>query len=220
MRTVSGWALALIMAIGTARAATQEHIGSWVLTCPADKPCVLRLEKRFLDKGGITGDLEVQAVGKALVPVLVLRGLPSELMIAAALSGRADASVQFAGGPKVTLGCAPSSVGYMCSPDRDAAHALAAGLPGARSMKLRVEVSVTGLKPLPVQERSLDLTGTSAALDRLRAVGPTQVPGPLEEVTSQSPAALLGMADKALRAAGYQNGVADLQGLLAKYKGK
>jgi hypothetical protein len=220
MRTVSGLALGLIMAIGTAQASSQEHIGSWVLTCPTEKPCVLRLDKRFLDKGGITGDLEVDAIGTALVPVLVLRGLPGEVMMAAALSGRADASVQFAGGPKVTLGCAPSSVGYICSPDRDAAHALAAGLPGARSMKLRVEVSVTGLKPLPIQERHLDLTGTSAALDRLRAAGPSQVPGPLEAVASQSPAALLGMADKALRAAGYRNGVADLQGLLDKYRAK
>jgi hypothetical protein len=220
MRTVYGLTLGLLMAIGTARAASQEHIGSWVLSCPADKPCVLRLDKRFLDKGGLTGDLEVEAMGTSLVPVLVLRGLPSELMMAAALSGRADASVQLGGGPKVALGCAASSVGYMCSPDRDAARALAAGLPGARSLKLRVEVSVTGLKPLPVQERSLDLMGTSAALDRLRAVGASQVPGPLEAVTSQSPAALLGMADKALRAAGYPNGVADLQGLVAKYRGK
>jgi hypothetical protein len=30
----------------------------------------------------------------------------------------------------------------------------------------------------------------------------------------------MGMADKALKAAGYPNGLADLQALLAKYRGK
>jgi len=39
-------------------------------------------------------------------------------------------------------------------------------------------------------------------------------------MASQSPAALATMADKALKAAGYPNGIADLQTLLAKYRGK
>jgi hypothetical protein len=39
-------------------------------------------------------------------------------------------------------------------------------------------------------------------------------------VTEPSPGALMGMADRALKAAGYPNGVADLQALVAKYRGK
>ena len=212
--------LGMMVSVGSARAASHEYIGSWMLSCPADEACVLRLDKRFLDKGGITGDLEIQAVGKSLVPVLVLRGVPSELVMAASLAGQTDASLRFGDGAREPLGCAPSSIGYVCSPGGDAARTLAAGLPRAKSVTVRVSVSVPGLKPLPAQERSLALAGTTEALGRLRAVGPSQVPGALDAVVSQSPGASLGMADKALRAAGYSNGVADLQGLVAKYRGK
>jgi hypothetical protein len=222
MRTASGLMLGVLLWIGTARAATQEHIGSWVLSCAGESgPCLLRFDKRFVDQGGITADLEIQALGKSLVPVLVLRGLPDELMMAASLAGSADASLQFGGGPREDLDCAPGDRAYICSPRDEAAAKLASGLPTARSVTVRVAVSVTGLKPLPLQEKSLNLTATSDALVRLRSVGPTQVPGrSLTALTGQSPAALMGMADKALKAAGYPNGVADLQGLVAKYRGK
>jgi hypothetical protein len=225
MRTASRAAFGLLLSIGTARAANQEHIGSWVLSCPSkttgSEPCLLRLEKRFVDKGGITGDLEIQALGKSLVPVLVLRGVPTELLIAASLAGKADASLQFNGGPRQNLTCAPSSVGYICAPDKDTAIKLTSGLPSARSVTVRVSVSVPGLKPLPVREKSLDLTGTNEALTRLRSVGPSQVPsGPITALSTQSPGALMAIADKTLKAAGYSNGLADLQGLLTKYRAK
>ena len=217
-------ALGLMMWAGSARAATEEHVGSWVLSCPAAvanaEPCLLRLEKRFFDTAGITGELEVQALGKTLVPVIALRGVPDEILLAAALAGKAEASMRFAGGPREELGCAPSSVGFDCSPKDDAARKLAAGLASARSVTVRVSVSVAGMKPVPVREKSLDLSGTSEALARLRAVGPTQVPGPLTALASRTPSALMAVADKALRAAGYSNGVADLRALLGKYGGK
>jgi hypothetical protein len=38
--------------------------------------------------------------------------------------------------------------------------------------------------------------------------------------TSRVPEGLMQTADKLLKAAGYPNGVADLQALLAKYRGK
>ena len=224
MRIVSRSLLVMLVSIGTASAASPEHIGSWVLSCPGEtpgsEPCVLHLEKRFLDKGGITGDLEVQALGKTLVPVIALRGLPSEILLAASLAGKTDASMQFGDGPKEALTCAPSAAAYICSPKDDAAARLAAGLPAARSVTVRVSVAVSGLKPLPVEEKSLTLSGTNQALVRLRTVGAAQVPDPVAASASQSPAALIGMADKALKAAGYPNGVADLQALVAKYKGK
>jgi hypothetical protein len=217
-------ALGLMVPASPAAAATQAHIGSWLLTCPAEtpapEPCILRLEKRFLDEAGITGDLEVRAIGKMLVPVITLRGLSGELLVAAALASKTEASMQFGDGPRETLDCAPSSLGYICAPKDEAAGRLAAGLPSARSLKVRVTVAVSGLKPLPVQEKTLTLAGTDEALEKLRTVEPTRVPSALTPAASQSPAALATMADKALKAAGYPNGIADLQALLAKYRGK
>jgi len=212
--------LALILLAGVAYAAPAEKIGSWVLSCPDAEPCLLRLEKRFVDKAGITGELDILADGKALVPVLALRGLSSELLMAAALAGHTEASLQFAGGPRETLDCAPATASYVCAPRDEAADRLAAALPSARSVTVRITVAISGLKPLPVQEKSLDLTGTGAALTRLRAAGPAPVPGAMTAVTEPSPDALMGMADRALKAAGYPNGVADLQALVAKYRGK
>jgi hypothetical protein len=206
---------------GNASAATPVQIGSWVLSCPnakpSNEPCLLRSKQRLFDKAGITGDLEIMAEGKTLLPVLMLRGLSAEMLMAASLAGTANTSMQFGGGPREALDCVPTSLGFMCLPRDDAARRLAAGLPAARSVTVRVLAAVTGMKPLPVQEKSLDLSGTNEALVRLRTAGPSQVPGPVIALASQSPGALMGMADKALKAAGYPNGVAEL---LAKYRGK
>jgi hypothetical protein len=57
------------------------------MTCPDGKPaperCLMRLNRRFFETAGITGDLEVQARGAALVPVLAQRGLSNEMLLAA-----------------------------------------------------------------------------------------------------------------------------------------
>jgi hypothetical protein len=137
------------------------------------------------------------------------------MLTAAVLAGRTEASIQFPGGAREALACAASTAGYICAPDEAAGRRLAAGLPVAHSATVFVSVSVTGLNPLPPQEKSVDLSGTAEALARLLVAGPTQVPNALATMTS--PAGLAGMADKALRAAGYPNGVADLQALVAKY---
>jgi hypothetical protein len=232
MRTASRWGIVLtvgsMLASGAALAATEEKIGSWVLSCPGaapggapgDEQCLLRADKRFLDKAGVTGDLEVLALGRSLVPVLTLRGLSTEILMTAALAGKTEASMQFEGGRRETLDCVTSNAAYICSPRDDAARELAAGLPAARSVTVRVSVVVAGMKPLQVQEKSLSLSGTGDALARLAVAGPTKVPGPLAALASRSPGALLGMADKALRGAGYPNGVADLHNLLNKYMNK
>jgi hypothetical protein len=224
MRITPCLAIGIVALGATARAATQEQIGSWVLSCPGNapktEPCQLRFGKRFLDKGGLTGDLEVQAQGAMLVPVIALRGLSSEMLMAASLAGKTEASVQFAGSPREDLDCAASSVGYICAPKDAGAPKLAAQMKTARSVTVRVSVSITGLNPLPAQERSLELSGTNEALAKLRTAGPSHVPAPMAGLAPQSPAGLMAMADKALKAAGYQHGVADLQALMAKYMKK
>jgi hypothetical protein len=220
MKTVIVLVACLSLVANRAAAATQEQIGSWVLNCAKSEPCLLRAEKRFFDKTGITGELEVLAEGTSLVPVIALRGLPTELLMAAALAGKAEASMQFGAGPREPLVCAPSAAAYICSPPDDAVRTFAAALPTARSLTVRLSVTVPGLRPLPVQQKSLDLSGTAEALARLRMAGPTQLPNPITALASPSPGAFMGMADKALKAAGYPNGVADLQTLVAKYRGK
>ncbi len=214
-----GIALLLILGIA-ARAAAPEQIGSWVITCPPGPPadgCLMRAGTRFLDKGGITGDLEVQAQGEALVPVITVRGLPQDLLLAAAMAGRPTASIRFPGGPAQPLDCAATAMAYVCAPNQAAGRALAAGLPTAAEVSVQVSLSVSGLKTLPVQQKSLPLSGTRAALQRLRAAGPTQVANPVTATTPPRPADVMVMADKLLRAAGYPDGVAKLQSLMAKY---
>lgn len=205
-------------------AATQEAIGGWVISCPdgaaGNGTCQMRFSKRFFEKGGMTGDLEVQAQGSLLVPVVILRGLPSEMLMAASLLGKAEASMQFPGAARQELDCSVSGTGYVCAPKDDAARKLAADLPTMRSITVRVAVSMAGASPLPAQEKALSLSGTAEALARLRVVGPSQAAGPTTASASQSPAGLMGMADKALKAAGYPNGVAQLQGLMAQYMKK
>lgn len=219
MRTLGYVAAGFLALTGQARAAAPEIIGSWVLSCPADAACVMRASKRFLDKGGISGDLEVQAEGKLLVPVVTLRGLPDEVLMAAAMAGEAEASLQYSGGSRQKLDCTATKIGIVCSPKDDAAKLLAAGLPLAHAATVRVVMTVTRTSALPAQEKAVDLSQTSAALSRLRAVGPAQVPTSMAAEAVQSPASLMGMADKMLKAAGYHSSAAQLDALIAKYKG-
>jgi hypothetical protein len=222
MRTVivlAGW---LALLAGDAFAATQTQIGSWVLNCSGEAACRLRSEKRFVDKAGITAELEILADGTALVPVLTLRGLSTQVVMMAATAGTVEAWMQLDGGARQALDCAPSLDGYFCTPRGKAAQTLAAGLPTARTMTARVQATVSGMKPLPAQEKTLTLTGTRAALAKLVVAGAEPVPDARMAAAARllpqaSPSTLAGMADKALKAAGYPKGVGDLKGLVTKY---
>ena len=206
---LAGW---LTVISGAARATSQEQIGSWVLSCPSAGPCVLRVGKRFLDTGGITGNLEVLAAGQSLVPVVTLRGLPAEMLMAASLAGTTNASMQFGSGTRVALACGPWGGAYICAPGEAAARILGSELPAARSVTVLVSVAVGGMKPLQIREKTLGLSGTDEALARLRAAGAMPVPGPMAATSD-----FMAMADRVLREAGYPNGVA---GLVASYRGK
>ena len=179
----------------------------------------MRLDKRIFDKAGVTGELEVQAQGKTLVPVIMVRGLSPEILMTA-MASRIETSIQFPGHMREYLACAASTAGYSCSPNDAAGQKLAADLLTARGVTVRASVFMEGMIPLPAQENSLDLARTTDALARLRTLGPPPVASPLTGTLSQSPAGLMAMADKALKAAGYQNGIASLQSLLAKYREK
>jgi hypothetical protein len=221
MRIAQDWALLMALAMpGVAAAAIPEHIGSWLITCPGNTPCAMRFDKRLFDKSGVTGDLEIDADGNTLVPVLALRGLPSDVLAAVGLVGKTEASVQFDGGARVALDCAASETGYICAPNEANGSNLAARLPAARQVTVRVSVAVSGMNPLPAQEKSLNLTGTTEALARIHAAGPTPVPSLKTAVAAKSPAGLIGAADRALKAAGYPNGLADFRARLGQFMTK
>lgn len=213
-------ALAGTALAGVVPGATQEQIGTWVLECPGKDPCTLRFNKRFLEKAGITGDLEVLAQGKTLVPAIALRGLSGDMMLAASMAGKAEASLQFPGGPREDLDCATTAAGYICAPRDSANQRISAALALSRTVTVRVGVSMAGMSPLPSQEKSLDLSGTNEALAKLRSAGPSPVPSAMTGLASQSPEGLMGMADKMLKAAGYPNGTAQIQAMMAKYMSK
>jgi hypothetical protein len=212
MRTASGLLLGLLISIGTARAATQEHIGSWVLSCSGGSACRLHAEKRFVDKNGITVELDVLSDRTALVPVLALRGLPAQAVMMASMMGTVEAWIQLDRGVRRALECAPNLDGYFCTPRGDAARGLAAELPNARTMTARVQATVRGLKPLPAEQKTLALAGTP--------VPDTRVAAASRLLPQASPGALAAMADAALKAAGYPDGLGDLPALMSKYRDK
>jgi hypothetical protein len=231
MLTAVRWSIILVAAhagmAGVAAAATQEQIGTWVISCPGEMSkssgCLMRSSRRFLDKASVIGDLEVQAQGRILVPVIAFRGVSAEALMTASLIGKIEASIRLQGGAPEELHCAASAADhasameYICGPSEADRAKVAEGLPAARAAIVRVAIVINATKPLPALEKSLELSGTNEALERLRALGPTQLPGPMPAPAARSSSALLGMADRALKAAGYPNGVAQLQSLLAKY---
>ncbi len=203
----------LLVAMNGAAAASSATIGSWILDCPGEpspsetnQGCILRHKDRFFAMAGISADLEVQQIGKTLVPVIALRGLPAELLLASSLTGKALASLQFPGGPPIDLACGASGAIYVCSPGETATRALAAALPHAKAVTVRVAVTPPGMDPLPAQSRLLQLSETPDALIRLQAAGPMQGPAPIQPL----PRGWVALIDKGLKAAGYKNGSADL----------
>ena len=224
MRRAAGWSALVTMGFVTIttglRAASQEQIGSWVLVCPGDKPrpdrCLMRAKKRLFEKAGITGDLEVQGQGGNLIPVVTLRGLPSEMLMAASAASNTEASIQLPGSPREDLNCAATGTGYICAPNAAGGPRLSAGLAAAAAITIRVSVSMAGVGKLPAQEKVLELADTNAALARLRRLGPSQVPEGAASLAPPSTSGMMAMADAALKAAGYKNGLTDVQALLAK----
>lgn len=222
--------LAAALTVGGAIPAGAEQIGTWTIACEnGSNGCIMRFSKRFIDKGPITADLEVQSQSGALVPVIAVRGLTSEMMMAASMAGKAEASVQIPGGIREDLTCNATGVGFICAPTGAAAVKLASALPKARSLVLKAGITISGMSPLPAQEKSLDLAGTADALARLKAAGPVEVARPVETnpgvaalagLASQSTGGLEAMADKMLKDAGYGGGVDAVRAKLQKYMGR
>ena len=210
-----GWLLTLALGLTAAHAQTpprptaDQAIGSWVLSCPADakEPCVLRHRDWVLPPsgGGPSGALEVQMRGGVFVPVITLRGLPTSAAVGGSFVVKPTVNVGFDGGKRVDLGCGISGTVYACAPGAEAVPGLSAQLPKARTIAAAVTLTLPGILALPPQERSMDLTGTEAALTRLRAAGA------IDEALPDVPGLdLQGFLDRVMRDLGFPNGAADV----------
>ncbi len=205
MRRLAG---SLVILFATS-AAAPEPIGSWVLEC-GDAGCTLRHKDPLFAGAGVSADLEIRETGKVLVPVIAVRGLSNEMLLASSMAGKAEASVRLPGSARAVLACAAGDGGYVCAPADDTAADLAAGLPAARSISVELSLSVPGTNLRAARERTLDLAKTPEAVARLRVVG----------VAPAEPGGLAGLVDRGMKAAGYKNGSGDLTGLVARYFGR
>ncbi|HEY1933054.1 MAG TPA: hypothetical protein VGG99_13655 [Acetobacteraceae bacterium] len=204
------WCLAAVFCVllpGAGRAATEQAIGSWVVSCATPGNCLMRHESWVLPPG--TGRpsaaLEVQRRGDSLVPVVTLRGLSTQAAIGGMLAMQASVAVSFDNGPASDLACDLDGGTIVCAPGGDAVALTAAELPTARSATVRIQITVPGLTALPAQQRTLALQSTPEALARFRAVGPSGESLPIEPGLDWT-----GFVDKVLRGLGFQNGAADL----------
>ena len=214
------WGVVLAaLAVGTAYAQTPsgktEEIGSWVVACPADAksaPCRMRYQKWIVppQNGRPSVGLEVRNTGAQMVPQLAVRDLPAQLAMAAMMAATPTMELKFDGGQKLALSCSSNDDTILCAPEPGAAAEAAAQLKTAKSVQVRVHVTLAGSdgpSPIPDQTRSFPLSGTAAAVDRFRATAPEATPLPTASSQGND---MRAMADKMLKAMGYSGGGSDI----------
>jgi hypothetical protein len=151
--------------------AAAEEIGSWVLACPGDEPCLLRHRNWIVSPGagGISAALEARQMGNRLVPVIAVRGLSMQAALASVVTLQANVGLRFDNAPRIDLSCGMEGAALLCAPGRDATEAAAHGLALAHGVVVQAQLSLPGIVSLPDQSRSLDLQRTEDALARFRA---------------------------------------------------
>jgi hypothetical protein len=217
---VTAWVLvALVLRTAWAESPpARQQIGTWVLDCQtvATPGCVLRHRNWILPPGGGHPGvaLEVQRRGDALVPVVLVRGLSTQVTVGLLAAGT-QVALRFDPGPSVGLACGVEAAAIVCAPDGASIAAAATALPVAHSVEVQLQLNLPGTSTPPMHGGSLDLQDTREALARLRAGGPAG-----ETLPAQPGLDLAGFLDRLLRAAGFTNGVADLLPRLAGAVGR
>jgi hypothetical protein len=185
-----------------------EAIGSWVLSCPDAKtlPCQLR-HRASIQPGtsGPSASLEVVHRGDLFVPVVTLRGMSMQAALGGVLAVQSDVALSFDNLAPIALGCGLDGGALVCAPAADAATAAAAELSAARSVMVRIRLSIPGVTALPDQSRSLDLQQTAEALAAFRATAPAS-----ESVPVIAGLDWRGFLDRVARDAGFRNGLTDV----------
>jgi hypothetical protein len=194
-----------------------QEIGSWVIACPTGPntdatSCRMRYRTWIVAPrdGRPSVGLEVRNIGPAMVPQLAVRDLPAQLAMAATLAATPTMELRFDGAQKIAMSCGQDGDALLCTPEAGAAETAATQLKAARSVQVRVGLTLAGSdgpSPVPDQTRSFDLARTAEAIDRFRAVAPTAMPLATQSGVAQT---LRGMADQALKAMGYPGGVNDI----------
>jgi hypothetical protein len=151
--------------------AAAEEIGSWVLACPGNEPCLLRHRNWIVSPGagGISAALEARQIGNRMIPVIVVRGLSMQAALASVVALQANVGLRFDDTPRIGLTCGVDGAALVCAPAREATEAAAHGLASAHGVVVQAQLSVPGIVSLPDQSRSLELQRTGDALARLRA---------------------------------------------------
>ena len=175
-------AVAVLLIGGPAAA---EEIGSWVLACPTDEPCLLLHRTWVLPPGagGISVALEARQAGSRVVPVIAVHGLSMQAALASVVALQANVGLRFDDAPRIALSCGVDGAALACAPARDATEAAARGLATARGVVVQAQISLPGVVSLPDQSRSLELLRTQDALARLRVASaqasgtPPAIPG-------------------------------------------
>jgi hypothetical protein len=176
----------LIWVLSASALAGEPTVGSWEVVC--HDTCTMRHRDASVRVGGLTADLEVQSVGGALVPVVVARGLPAQ---AAVVAASVSVGLRLDKGPWAEMACTGLLI---CAPSEADAPGLGQAFPGARSVSLRVQVTVPGAPALPPVEHAFGTAGTREALARLKAGG---------AVTTSAPGLdWMGLARKLMKGAG------------------
>jgi hypothetical protein len=163
----------LLLAPPGAARAQDTAIGTWLLVCPTKGACVLRHARAQLDVAGVTIALEVRSIRGALVPVVALSGLSGQATLIAGLA----VALRLDHGAWTEMPCAGLSV---CAPADGALATVAKAFPVARTMGLRMTLSLPGVTGLPRPDVSFALSGTAEALRRLRAGGVAEEAAPAE----------------------------------------
>ena len=212
MRSVPLFTAVALLIGGAAFAQTRQpsqNIGSWVLTCPDAKaaPCQLRDQTPIIQAGdsGPAALLEVMHRGGQFVPVIALRGMSMQAALGGVLAVKSDVSLRFDNLPPIELDCGLDGSTVLCTPSGDGASAAAAALPEARSVVVRVQITLPGPMALPERSRSLDLLRTRQALAQFRATAPAS-----ESVPVIAGLDWRGFLDRVARDTGFRNGLADV----------
>jgi hypothetical protein len=208
--------IAAILALGLGPAAAQsadrlpdDPIGTWVLSCPmaVGQPCIMRHRDWILPpvNGSPSAALEIQLRGDILVPVVTVRGLPAIAALGGSVLIKPTLTIGFDGGRKIEMACESGDKSFSCGPPAAVVPVMGGLLPKARRIDASMTIGLPGVAPLPPQERSLELSGTEAALARLRIVG--AVGEALPDVPGLD---LRGFIERLLRDMGFPAGGGDL----------
>lgn len=204
--------LAALLSLAAAPAEAPQAIGSWLLQCPPAGGCTLQDRDWVVPPGtgGPSAALEVQRRGDALVPVVTLRGLTTQMAVGGLLTLQPRATLRFVPGPSAELACELDGDAVVCAPQGHAVAETAAALPVARTVAIGMQFGASGTTPLPGRTRDLALAGTREALARLRSAGAAG-----EALPAEPGLDWIGFIDRVLRAAGFRNGAMGLLPQLA-----